>query len=86
IAVCAVPFQQALTIDAGFPLKISEITGILAVVLYMTSERTGERRRYFGAPLQWALLALVYLSTTLWLIMGPPRETALGYERGMNAD
>ena len=86
IAVCAVPFQQALTLDAGFPLKISEITGILAVVLYMTSERTGERRRYFGAPLQWALLALVYLSTTLWLIMGPPRETALGYERGMNAD
>lgn len=86
IAVCAVPFQQALTVSVGFPLKISEIAGILAVVLYTTSERAGERRRYVGAPLQWTLLALVYLSTTLWLIMGPPRETALGYERGMNAD
>lgn len=90
IAVCAVPFQQALTFEVGFPLKISEVTGILAVVLYMTSERNADPsvkgRRYVGAPLQWALLALVYLSTTLWLIMGPPRETALGYERGMNAD
>lgn len=86
IAVCAVPFQQALTLQVGFPLKISEITGVLAVILYMTSERTGERRRYAAAPLQWSLLALVYLSTTLWLIMGPPRETALGYDRGMNAD
>ncbi len=87
IAVCAVPFQQAFTLEIGFPLKISEMAGILAVVLYVTGERAGPRPgRYVGAPLQWTLLALVYLSTTLWLIMGPPRETALGYERGMNAD
>lgn len=86
IAVCAVPFQQALTIEAGFPLKISEITGVLAVILYSTSERSGVRHRYRGGALQWALLALAYLSTTVWLFLGPPRETALGYERGMNAD
>lgn len=32
IAVCAVPFQQAFTIPVGFPLKLSEIAEMLAVV------------------------------------------------------
>ena len=85
IAVCAVPFQQALTIPLGFPLKISEIFGIAAVLLYIVEGRRPERK-YAGAFFQWSLLALTTLSTLVWLVAGPPEEVALGYDRGLTAD
>lgn len=85
IAICCVPFQQAFTIPVGFPLKISEIAGMLAVALFIVEGRRASFR-YAGAALQWVLLALVFASTTWWLLVGAPADTAQGYERGMNAD
>ncbi len=85
LAVCAVPFQQALTIPVGFPLKISEVAGLLAVVLYLVEGRKSSSS-YSGSFLQWGLLALVTISSLSWLVKGPPLSTAVGYERGMDFD
>jgi hypothetical protein len=85
IAVCAVPFQQAFTIPVGFPLKISEVAGMVAVVLYAFSGSLKERK-YVGASFQGALVILVLMSTAYWLLRGVPRTDVTGYERGLDAD
>lgn len=85
VAVVMVPFQQALTIPIGFPLKVSEITGLLAVILYLFESRK-PAHRYSGAFFQWTLLVFVTASTVTWLLIGPPEDRAVGYERGLNAD
>jgi len=84
-AVCFLPFQQALTVPIGFPLKLSEITGLLAVAMYVLEGRKGEHR-YSGAGLQWSLLVIAILSTVSWLLAGPPARTAEGYDRGLDQD
>lgn len=85
IAICAIPFQQALTLPVGFPLKISEMMGILAVMLYATEARPS-RYKYAGAAFQWLLLAFVAFSTLAWLLVGPPADHSVGYERGLDMD
>jgi O-antigen ligase len=85
LAVVFVPFQQAITVNVGFPLKISEITGLLAVAMFLVEGRRPVAKLAGGRKL--IMFALVFaLSTSVWLGAGPPAATSPGYERGFNAD
>lgn len=84
-AVALVPFQQALTIDAGFPLKASEILGIVAVGLFFYESRP-HRFRATNLAALLAIGAIVTLSTAVNLFAPLPVPSYQGYERGFTFD
>lgn len=61
LAMATLPFQRALTIDVGVPLKLSEIfLGLVLVSLPFTVRR---RQRIVGLPVVISLATVVLLST-----------------------
>lgn len=84
-AVALVPFQQALTINVGFPLKASEILGIIAVAMLMVESRPAG----FKVTNRAAMLAMgiiVTLSTVVNIFTPLPVMSYQGYERGFTFD
>ncbi|MDM4763918.1 O-antigen ligase family protein [Galbitalea sp. SE-J8] len=84
-AVILVPFQQALTLTVGFPLKMSEITAILGLILLLV-ERRAPAIKFVGVSLVGVLAILVLASTVWQLFLTPPAESAPGYSGGLNGD
>jgi hypothetical protein len=84
-AVVLLPFQQALTINVGFPLKLSEIFAIAAMLLMALEFQRG-RYRLVGFPLVLLFLALIVLSSIIVAATTPAASVAPGYWRSLNAD
>jgi O-antigen ligase len=85
LAVVFVPFQQALTVQVGFPLKISEVAGLLAVAMMMLEGRKAAFKFHGGGKL--ALMAVILaLSTAANLTRDLPVPNPQGYTRGLTAD
>ncbi|MFK0006905.1 O-antigen ligase family protein [Paenarthrobacter sp. NPDC090520] len=86
LSVVFMPFQYALTLPVGFPLKISEILGVLGIAVFVLGPRKTARRRDL-ASVAVALLALATLFSALVNFTpdaGGLRE--VGYERGFATD
>ncbi|PPG15950.1 hypothetical protein C5C74_12470 [Rathayibacter sp. AY1E8] len=86
LAIVFMPFQQALTIQVGSPLKITEIAVILAIGF---SVITVQKDRYtpVGREIVLGLGALVVLAT-IWafLFKQPEVPAAYGYDLGFTND
>lgn len=61
LGVVFLPFQQALTLDLGFPLKASEILLALGIALSLFSTQTS-RHHIFSRQILQAFLVLLFLS------------------------
>lgn len=85
-AIVFLPFQQALTLDLGFPLKISEVLAISGIVAALVAHR---HRRRITVPV-WLIVALggvVVLSSCWNLIVGSAvTASAEMYPRGLTFD
>lgn len=85
LAVAALPFQQALTLDVGFPLKLTEIFAVAAILAAAIERRRGWRQ----LPTIWLLVLLgtLVVLSTLWAIIqtGESAPTA-AYPRGLYLD
>jgi hypothetical protein len=86
IAVIFLPFQQALTLDLGFPLKISEIAiGCAFVASIFQPKRQGPRS--YGRAFAIVLSGLVLLSTVHSLLFLTPSHFDVDiYPRGLVVD
>jgi len=71
LAVVLLPFQQALTLEIGFPLKASELLGGVGVVWVAVRDRGGLLRAR-GSILILALAGLVVVSS-LWTVFAGER-------------
>lgn len=54
LAIALIPFQQALTIDIGFPLKMSELLAIAGVISYVIERRF----RILQSRLEWPIIVM----------------------------
>lgn len=85
-AIVFLPFQQALTLDLGFPLKITEILAIAGIAASLVAYR---HRRRITVPV-WLIVALggvVILSSCWNLLTGSVVDaSAEMYPRGVTFD
>lgn len=85
LALIFLPFQQALTISVGFPLKGTELLVIAGIVVgYIES-----RRGYLGNRLSILIIALgvTVVLSTVWALISTPRDvTDDAYPRGLTLD
>jgi hypothetical protein len=84
-AVVFVPFQQAFTVQVGFPLKISEVAGLLAVALFMLEGRKPAFSFHGGGKLL-VMSVVLALSTAVNMTRELPLNNPQGYSRGLTAD
>lgn len=85
LAVAFIPFQQALTIDLGFPLKISEILAIIGVISYVI----GCRFRVVRSRIDWiviAMAAIVMISSLYAAFTTDGAARPEGYPNGLLFD
>lgn len=84
-AVALLPFQWALTLNIGFPLKLSELALTLGIALHVFG-----RRKAPSTPVQTTLIALLILivvaSTVSALVGPPPIEVLRGFTRSLPQD
>lgn len=85
VSIMALPFQQAFTVDAGFPLKISELFGAAGIVAAALENRknVSNARAYL---LLAALAALVLASASRAAIVPASGGDLGGYPRGLAQD
>lgn len=85
IAIATLPLTQALTVDVGFPLKISEIALLTAVPMRLTSLRARPRDQgqWIRRPRLLASLFILatILSLSYALTIQPDRPSDLGFYR-----
>ncbi|MBO0982885.1 O-antigen ligase family protein [Rathayibacter sp. SD072] len=86
LAIVFMPFQQALTIRVGFPLKITEIAAVLAVGLSVVTVPKA-RHSPIGREIVSCIGVLVVLATGWALVFKRPEvATAYGYDLGFTND
>jgi hypothetical protein len=86
LAIISMPFQYALTVDLGFPLKLSEVFTVASIAAFVLRVRSTHRRSGF------AELTMVIL--TVWIVLSSianfsPDAAGLrqaGFERGYSVD
>ncbi|KHK99302.1 hypothetical protein LK09_03175 [Microbacterium mangrovi] len=86
LAVVFMPFQYAMTLDVGFPLKISEILIGLAIAVYVLGPR---KRRVRWDVASWAVFAMAItlgFSALVNFVPPPSGLSANGYTRGFEFD
>ncbi|MCJ1694923.1 O-antigen ligase family protein [Rathayibacter caricis] len=83
-SVVLIPFQQALTISVGFPLKLSEILAVLGVGL-IALEARARKRRNPAAPLL-VLLGAFVLFSLVRAELTVESEAPPGYPLGLAVD
>lgn len=85
LAIVFVPFQQAFTLNVGFPLKVSELLAMLAIGGYLLNgQKAGHKA--VGLAFFLALGLLVELSTMVHLVWPPVASHAPGYSGGLMFD
>ena len=85
VAVVAVPFQQAFTVNIGFPLKISEVAvGLALAVLFL--QWRAPKSRMTGQGLIGILLLIVLISTGFHLLLPIPGPSGPAYPQGLTFD
>lgn len=86
LAIVFMPFQYALTISIGFPLKISEVLAALGIAAYLL----GPSRRRIRPDFATLLVVLLMVALTFSAVANfAPVEiigAAIGYGRGMRQD
>ncbi|HWU31574.1 MAG TPA: hypothetical protein VN108_01800, partial [Marmoricola sp.] len=85
-AIIAMPFQYALTVDIGFPLKLSEIFAVAAIGAFIL--RGGARGRRLGlAEVAMIMLGLwIFLSSIANLSPDTAGLREAGFDRGYSVD
>lgn len=86
IAIALSPLQKALTIEAGFPLKLCELAIIAALVLAPFSRGTKKTGLTVERTLIVALLVVTVLSTAFALVTPTPAGPFSGYGRSIGTD
>lgn len=84
-ALIFIPFQQALTLDIGFPLKISELLAAIGILLALIGAPT----RLFLGRGAWIVAALLGITTVSSLWNGIATDfsfTSDAYPRGLSFD
>lgn len=85
-ALIFLPFTKALTIDIGFPLKIYEVSFVLAIPFFMI-RRQRVSKRFVQKHLIYALaLLIVAIYSSLWMMLDVPPITEVTYRGGRIAD
>ncbi|MFE4196487.1 O-antigen ligase family protein [Paenarthrobacter sp. NPDC056912] len=86
LSVVFMPFQYALTLSVGFPLKISEVFGVLGIAFFVLGRRA-EGRKPDIASIAVFLLALATVFSALANFTPPSGGLrSVGYERGFETD
>lgn len=85
LAVAFVPFQQAMTLDVGFPLKLSEVLVIAAIGFLMLGARA-PKYPATSKKLMLGLAGMVVLSTLMNIARQLPFTSFKGYDRGFTFD
>ncbi|MGO4145574.1 O-antigen ligase family protein [Paenarthrobacter sp. YAF11_1] len=86
LSVIFMPFQYALTVPVGFPLKISEILGIMGVAMYVLGRRSTRRKRDLAGVAVVALAIATVFSALVNLTPGSGGLRSVGYDRGYETD
>ncbi|QGU27560.1 O-antigen ligase family protein [Microbacterium oryzae] len=92
LAIAVLPFQQALTLDLGFPLKATEVLAFVGIILFVVERRTDFFKRTGPLFSTWAArlvvaLALVVIVSSCWaLVAKAPAPRAEAYPRGIVFD
>lgn len=86
LSVVFMPFQYALTLSVGFPLKISEILAVLGIGTYVLGRRSKPRRMDVAAGAALFLAVATVLSAIVNLTPTESGLRAVGYERGFQTD
>jgi hypothetical protein len=85
LAVIFLPFQQAFSLNVGFPLKISEFFGVLGIALLFIEHRRS-KHVFFGQAKFLILSVTVAISTALGVVADLPVPTSPGYSNGFMRD
>lgn len=85
LAIVFIPFQQALTLDVGFPLKVSEILVIASIGLLVFGARPSSTPAN-SKKLMVGLAGTVVLSTLFNIARQLPVSSFQGYDRGFTFD
>ncbi|MEJ1178645.1 MULTISPECIES: O-antigen ligase family protein [unclassified Pseudarthrobacter] len=85
LAVVFLPFQQALSLNIGFPLKISEVLGVASVFL-LIMEPHRSPHPFYGRGKLILLGVGVAISTLVSLLVDLPVQAAPGYANGFLRD
>lgn len=86
LSVVFMPFQYALTLPVGFPLKISEILGALGIATYLLGRRTNRRKRDVASVAVFLLALSTILSALVNYTPANGGLRSVGYERGFETD
>ncbi len=86
LSVVFMPFQYALTVPVGFPLKISEILGVLGIATYVLGRRTARRKRDLASVAVAVLAVATVFSALVNLTPGSGGLRSVGYDRGYETD
>ncbi|NIJ00369.1 O-antigen ligase [Paenarthrobacter ilicis] len=86
LSVVFMPFQYALTLSVGFPLKISEILAVLGIATYVLGKRSKPRRMDVAGGAALFLAVATVLSAIVNLTPTASGLRTIGYERGFQTD
>lgn len=86
LAVLFIPFQYALTVHVGFPLKISEVLVVIAVLLRALRWRDKRDGWSFDQIAVGLIAVCVVLSTVIAVITLDPTQEVLGLHRSHLVD
>jgi len=86
LSVVFMPFQYALTVPVGFPLKISEVLGVLGVAGYVLGRKTTRRKRDLASVAVAVLAIATVFSALVNLTPGSGGLRSVGYDRGYETD
>lgn len=86
LSVVFMPFQYALTVPVGFPLKISEIFGIMGIATYVLGRRSMRRKRDLASVAVAVLAIATVFSALVNFTPGSGGLRSVGYDRGYETD
>lgn len=86
LAVLFVPFQYALTVHVGFPLKISEVLIVAALFVRVIRWRSYRVRWSFDQTVVALIAVCVVVSAVLALLSLDPAQDVLGVHRSHRVD
>ncbi|WP_429388251.1 O-antigen ligase family protein [Paenarthrobacter sp. TE4293] len=80
------PFQYALTLSVGFPLKISEILGVLGIATYLLGRRRNAGKGDLAGMAVFLLAMATVFSALVNVTPASGGLRSVGYERGYETD
>lgn len=86
LGVFALPFTKALTLNVGFPLKISEVMFAAALALFVWTRQRVPARVFTGYVVFLLLFWLSATGSSLYAVLGTPPAVNVSYRGGAVGD